>query len=261
MSLTFGSAPFAPQRGSFDFPVPEHARYWEPWPRRLRAILAGRTLLDTEHAIVLHETGRLPVHYFSFDDLDPELLTPADPANDGGRRWDVRVGERIAAAAVTAYAEPAGAAGGPPLEGFVTIDFGAMDRWFEEDEPIYSHLRDPYHRVDIRASSRRVVVRHAGVVVAESSRPKLLFETGTPTRYYLPFIDVDLGVLERSDTISECPYKGDGQHWHLTVDGDRVPDAAWSLPHPLPEGIAAAEHPCFYPDKVHVEVDGQPVTD
>jgi len=72
---------------------------------------------------------------------------------------------------------------------------------------------------------------------------------------------VDLGRLELSDTVSECPYKGDGLHWHLTVDGERVADAAWSLPHPLPEGFAAAEHLCFYPNKVDLEVDGEHITD
>lgn len=136
-----------------------------------------------------------------------------------------------------------------------------MDRWFEEDEPVYAHVRDPYHRVDVRASSRHVVVRHRGRVVVESVRPKRLFETGNPTRHYLPFADVRLDLLERSDTVSECPYKGDGQHWHLVVDGDRVENTAWSLPHPLPEGLAAAEHLCFYPGKVEVVVDGEPAED
>jgi uncharacterized protein (DUF427 family) len=134
-----------------------------------------------------------------------------------------------------------------------------MDRWFEEDDPIYAHPRDPYHRVDVRSSSRHVLVRHDGDVVADSHRPKLLFETSNPTRYYLPFADVRLDLLERSDTVSQCPYKGDGQHWHLTTRHGRVDDAAWSLPHPLAEGFLALEHVCFYPDKVELTVGGQRV--
>jgi uncharacterized protein (DUF427 family) len=206
----------------------------------------------------VHETGQLPLHFYPLDDLAQDRLSATEPGRHGEVRWSVQVWARTAPDAVTAYRHTG--EDGPPLDGFVTVDFSAMDRWFEEDEPVYGHLRDPYHRVDVRSSSRRVLVRHGKRVVAESTRPKLLFETSSPIRYYLPFADVDLGLLEHSDTVSECPYKGDGQHWHLDVNGDRVPDAAWSLPHPLPEGIAATEHICFYPDKVHVEVDGRHIT-
>jgi len=89
----------------------------------------------------------------------------------------------------------------------------------------------------------------------------LLFETSNPVRFYVPFDDVRIELLARSETVSECPYKGDGQHWHLRVDGEVVRDAAWSLPHPLAEGMAAAEHVCFYPAKVETEADGEHVTD
>ncbi len=122
----------------------------------------------------------------------------------------------------------------------------------------FAHPRDPYHRVDVQASSRHVVVRHDGQVVAESHRPKLLFETGLPVRYYLPPADVRTERLAPSGTVSDYPYKGPGQHWHLAGgDGALVEDAAWSLPFPLPEGLAAGQHLCFYPDKVDVEVDGE----
>jgi len=199
------------------------------------------------------------VHYFPSGDLDSESLIDAGPAEDGAPRWDVRVGDRVAETAVIGFTERAGRHDGPRLDGYVTVAFATMDRWFEEDDPIYGHIRDIYHRVDVLTSSQHVIVRHGGKVVAESSRPKLLFETGAATRYYLPFADVDLGVLGLSDTISECPYKGDGQHWHLVAGGKHVSDAAWSLPHPLPAALAAAEHLCFYPDKVYVEVDGEHV--
>jgi len=127
-----------------------------------------------------------------------------------------------------------------------------MDRWFEEDEPVYANPPRP------APPRRRPVViapRH------RPARPKLLFETGNPVRYYLPFADVDLALLTRSDTISECPYQGDGQRWHLTVDGERIPDAAWSLPHPLPEDIPATEHICIYPSKAYTEADGEHITE
>jgi uncharacterized protein (DUF427 family) len=264
MSLTFGNGPFGPNGGGGEFsfgPLPPHILYWEDWPRRMRALFAGETILDSRHVKLLHETEKLPAHYVPFEDLRRDLLVPsADPGaapDQQGKRWSVRVGDQLAEGCVTS--PPTRPDGAEILPGYVTVAFGAMDRWFEEDDPIYADPRDPYHRVDVRSSSRHVVVRHAGQVVAETSRPKLLFETSNPIRYYLPAADVRLDLLVKSETISECPYKGDGQHWHLLADAARVEDAAWSLPHPLPEGFAAAEHICFYPNKVEIEVDGQRV--
>ncbi|MDQ3738968.1 MAG: DUF427 domain-containing protein [Actinomycetota bacterium] len=264
MSLTLGSGPFGARGGRWSFAPAEHVWYLEEWPRRMRAVLGDQTVLDTRRAKVLHESGAFLAHYIPLADVRQDLLVSRDAAGMDEhkgpvQRFDVRVGDRVAQEAVTAYPEPP--AGAPPLGDHVVVEFGAMDRWFEEDDPIYSHPRDPYHRVDVRASSRHVIVNHRDQVIAESTRPKLLFETGNPVRYYLPVADVRIDLLERSDTISECPYKGDGQHWHLVIDGERVDDAAWSLPHPLPEGIAAAEHVCFYPSKVDVSVDGEPADD
>ncbi|WP_413804579.1 DUF427 domain-containing protein [Streptomyces sp. OE57] len=258
MTLTLGSGPFGPGSGEFSFgPPPEDWWYVEQWPRRMRAVLAGRTVLDSRRGKVLYRRGEPPRHWFPLADVHTDLLVPADRdrTDEGPECWSVVVGDHTAPEAVTG--PPVKHPDAPPLDDHVTIDFGAMDRWFEEDEPLYAGPRDPYHRVDVRASSRHVLVRHRDVPVAETRRPKLLFETGLPVRYYLPFADVDLGLLERSGTVSECPYKGDGQHWHLVAGGVRVPDAAWSLPHPRPEALAAAEHICFYGDKVHVEVDGE----
>lgn len=257
MSLTFGRAPFSSDhRGAFDFgPVPEKISYVEGWPRRMRAVLGGQTVLDSRRGKLLHCTGTFPAWLFPLDDLRSDLLIEDEP----DRAWTVRVGERSADGAVTRAPDVGGDAAAQ-LRGMVQIDYAAMDRWFEEDDPIYSHPRDPYHRVDVRASSRHVTVRHGGEVIAESQRPKLLFETSLPTRYYLPFADIRIGLLQRSDTVSECPYKGDGQYWHLLIDSGRVDDVGWSLPHPLAEGSAAAEHLCFDPTKVDIVVDGEPVT-
>ncbi|KRV47694.1 hypothetical protein AQ490_04720 [Wenjunlia vitaminophila] len=259
MSLVFGNGVFGPGGGDLSFgPVPERVWYLERWPRRMRAVLGGEVVLDSRRGQALYRTGTpAPQFWFPLADLRGDLLVAADQGDDGGRRWSVVVDGRSAPECVLELvtSDPAG----PPLDDHVTIDYGAMDRWFEEDDPVYARPRDPYHRVDVRNSSQHVVVRHHDVVVAESHRPKLLFETGLPVRYYLPFDDVRIGLLERSETVSECPYKGDGQHWHLVVGGQRVPDAAWSLPHPLPEATTAIEHVCFYDAKVRVEVDGVPL--
>lgn len=261
MSLTFGQSPFGTRRGTYDGAIPARVRYWDHWDRRTRAVIAGETLLDSQGGVIFYETDAFPALYFPLDDLRQDLLDPSPRESSVAEpgRWDVVVGDRRVAKAVTA--SPRDDRGGELLPGMVMIDFGAMDRWFEEDDPVYAHFRDPYHRVDIRAATRHIIVRYGDVTVAESDRPKLLFETGVPVRYYIPFADVRIDLLEKSETVSECPYKGDGQHWHLRSNGDSVEDVAWSLPHPLPEGIAAAEHVCFYSDKVTVEVDGERIRD
>jgi uncharacterized protein (DUF427 family) len=236
MSLTFGPGPFSHQRAGLlsAGELPSTAAYAEPYPRRVRAFLRGQAVLDSERGWMLHAPGRLPELWFPADDLDAAALP-------GAALQDFRVGRDPVAAA---------------LAGFRSLDPDAADHWFVEDEPVYAHLRDPYHRVDVLSSHRHVVVEHAGTLIADTTRPKMLFETGLPPRYYLPWVDVRLELLERSDTVSECPYKGDGQHWHLNLGGQHLADAAWSLPHPLLEGIPAAGHVSFYQDKVAVTVDG-----
>lgn len=212
---------------------PTTASYAEPYPRRVRAFLRGNVVLDSARGWMLHAPGRLPSLWFPAADINAETLPDA---------------------ALTGFpsgVDPVAEA----LSGFRLVDPDAADRWFIEDEPVYGHVRDPYHRIDVLSSHRHVMVEHAGTVIADTTRPKMLFETGLPPRYYLPWADVRLELLDISTTISECPYKGDGQHWHLNLEEGQVVDAAWSLPHPLPEGIVAAEHVSFYPEKVTVTVD------
>lgn len=255
MSLTFGATPFGTERGAFDVDIPDEVSYVEDWPRRMRAMFRGRTVVDSRGGKMLHRSGAPQTLMLPLKDFDRDLLV-ADEAN---RSWSIRVDGHHAEGAVTSAPNLSGPAG-VALQGFVQLDYAVPERWFEEDEPIYAEIRDSYHRVDVRASSRHVIVRRGDDLVAESRRPKLLFETGLPVRFYLPAVDVRIDLLELSETVSECPYKGDGQYWHLTGLGGRVEDVAWSLPHPLPEGLAAAEHVCFDVEKVDVTVDGEPVT-
>ena len=236
MALTFGSGPLSPRSDGVSTPaIAEGTAFVQPYPRRVRAILGGRTVVDTEGAALLHAPGRIAALWVPSADVDASAIPEGvlrEPRQD-----DPDLGDRV------------------------HLPFGAAERWFAEDEPVYAHFKDPYHRVDVLSSSRHVVVRVAGEVVAETRRPKLLFETSLPVRYYVPWADTRIGFFERSDTISECPYKGDGQHWHLAVGGARTEDAAWSLPHPLPEGFAALEHVAFYAEKVELEVDGRRISD
>jgi uncharacterized protein (DUF427 family) len=173
--------------------------------------------------------GKFTLLYFPLEDFDQEALE-AGSEDDGVRRRSLSVDDERFENCVSP--SPADETGAELLPGHVTLDFKTPERWFEEDDPIYAHTRDPYHRVDVRSSSRAVEVRLGDQLVAASSRPKLLFETSNPVRYYLPFEDVRIELLELSETVSECPYKGDGQHWHLRAGGREVRDAAWSLPHP-----------------------------
>ena len=256
MTLTYGRSPFGPDRGSYNIAVPDQVAYAEPWPRRMRAMFAGRTVVDSRRGVMVHRTGAAPIVLFPLEDVTADTIWPDEPPGS----WTVQAGGRSAPHAIT-LAPAIGGQAGADTGGLVLIDYGAMDRWFEEDDPVYAHLRDPYHRVDVRSSSQHILVRRDGVVVAESSRPKLLFETGLPVRYYLPFADVRTDWLTLSRTISQCPYKSDG-HWNLrSADGtvEAVADAARSLPHPLAEATLALEHISFYPGKLDVTVDGERV--
>lgn len=267
MALTLGDAPFGTSpAGQFNFTRkgPDTVLYWEDFPKRVRVEFNGKTIADSRRVKALHETGQLMVLYFPREDvamgqLEPSKHTTESPHKGRASYWSVRVGERTAKEAVWSYEDPVPSA--LPLAGYLAFVYNKMDAWYQEDERVYAHPRDPYHRFDIHSSSRHVVVRHGGRVIAESRRPVLLFETGLPVRYYLPPEDVRTDLLAQSKIISQCPYKGDGQHWHLNIDGDRVEDAAWSLPNPLGEAERIANYICFYPDKVDTEVDGAPLDD
>jgi uncharacterized protein (DUF427 family) len=132
-----------------------------------------------------------------------------------------------------------------------------VDAWFEEDDEVFVHARDPYHRVDVLNSSRHVRVEIDGATVAASRRPRLLFETGLPTRYYLPKADVRMDLLEPTDTTTRCPYKGEAIYWSARIGGQLREDVVWSYPYPIPE-IPKIEHLlAFFNERVDLYVDGE----
>jgi uncharacterized protein (DUF427 family) len=136
-----------------------------------------------------------------------------------------------------------------------------MDSWWEEDDQVFKHARDPYHRVDVLRSSRHVSVELDGTVVAETDRPLLLVETGLPPRWYIPRADVRVDLLTPSETRSTCPYKGVAEYWTATVDGATYEDIVWSYPAPLPECPKIEQAMCFFNerDTVTLTVDGEQV--
>ena len=262
MTLTYGSAPFGDDpAGRFNFQRsgPASVLYWEPFPKRVRVEFAGETIADSRAVRALHETGHLMKLYFPRADVAFEHLEPTGhhsecPFKGQASYWTVRAGERTAENAVWGYRDPIPSA--DFLRDHVAFEYDAMDAWYQEDDRVYAHPRDPYHRFDIHHASRRVVVRHDDVVIADSRRPALLFETGLPARYYLHPDDVRVELLERSRYVSQCPYKGAGQHWNLQLDEARIRNVAWSLPEPLGEAEVVRGWFCFYEDRVVVEVDG-----
>ncbi|MGZ4609027.1 MAG: DUF427 domain-containing protein [Actinomycetes bacterium] len=139
--------------------------------------------------------------------------------------------------------------------GHVTFSWRGLE-WFEEDERVVAHARDPHHRVDTLRSSRRVDVHVAGERVASSVRPLLLFETSLPTRFYLPFEDVRTELLEASDLVTICPYKGTARYWSVRVGGILEPDLVWSYPDPIPENPKIKDLLCFVNERVDIVVDG-----
>ncbi len=242
-----------------DYPVPPvPVNHVEPVPRRVRAYLGGRTVVDSTHALYVWEGPGFPQFYLPLADVDPEVMvdegTTTETPRGDVRRYGLRVGDvhRPGAAAVLAAAKVEG------LDDTVRFEWSALDSWFEEDERVYVHPRSPYTRVDALRSTRTVRVESKGVVLAESSSPVLLFETGLPTRYYLNRTDVDFTRLVPSDTVTACPYKGTTTgYWSARV-GDRIhPDVAWSYDFPLREVIPIAGLVAFYNEKVDIFLDGR----
>ena len=264
MALTLGTGPFGAQStGTFNFEVKapgDHALYLEDSPRRVRARFNGETVVDSRRVKLLHEAGHLPVYYFPEEDVRMDLLEESDhtthcPFKGDASYWSVRVGDKVAENAAWSYPEPIDSA--RPLAGLIAFYWRKMDHWYEEDEEVFVHPRDPYHRVDVLDSSRHVKVTLNGEVLAETERPKLLFETGLPPRYYIPPEDVRQEALVPSDMKTQCPYKGIASYYSVEAGGGRVENLVWYYPEPIPATGKIKDHLCFFNEKVDLEVDGE----
>jgi uncharacterized protein (DUF427 family) len=229
----------------------------ETGAKRVRAYLAGEPVADTMRPLLVWEVPYYPTYYFPLQDVRTDLLeadgeVAHSPSRGDGRTFTVRADGGEAPGAALQYPDS-------PIEELrdaIRLDWHAMDAWFEEDEEVFTHARDPYTRVDILPSSRHVRVEVDGVTVAESTSPRLLFETGLPVRYYLPKTHVRVDLLEGSDTVSHCPYKGEAEWWSVRIADEVHSDLAWSYSTPLPESQKIAGLVAFYDEKVDVYVDG-----
>ena len=227
----------------------EHSR------KRIRILLAGELVADTTGALLVWEVPYYPTYYVPAADVNAKLI----PA---GADSDARLGEaEVLTVAVPGGTTAEGAARRYPasparqLNDAVRFDWGAMSEWLEEDEPVYTHPRDPHTRVDILASSRHVRVEIDGVTVADSRSPRILFETGLPPRYYLPLTDVRTDLLRPSDSQSHCPYKGTAAYWSVDTGTTVHEDVVWMYRAPLPESQKIAGLAAFYDEKVDVFID------
>jgi uncharacterized protein (DUF427 family) len=232
----------------------------EPSPKWVRGRFNGQWVADSRRAMLLWEPPHpTPLYYFPRDDVRMDLLLPSDHTRGSqsmgtATYWDLRVGDRTAGNAAWAYDSPP--AGVPDARGYITFKWDALDAWYEEDEEVFVHPRDPYHRVDVITSSRHVEVTVGGVKVADSTRPRLLFETTLPVRYYLPKLDVRMELLEPSPTLTQCPYKGAATHWSMR--GGELTDVAWTYHLTTPECARIADLVAFYNERVDaIRVDGE----
>lgn len=238
----------------------EHVIRVERTERRVRAVFNGVTVADSSQAWLAHETRRMPVYYFPAGDVRMDLLTPSgrtahDEHKGLATYYSLAAGGKTAVSAAWRFESPAEAASG--LTGLVAFYWHKLDHWYEEDDEVYVHPRDPYHRVDVLHSSRHVRVVMLGETVAETTRPRLLFETNLPTRYYIPPQDVRLDLLVTSETSTECPYKGVASYYGVRVGETIAKDVAWTYRFPIPECPKIEGLICFFNEKVDtIVVDG-----
>lgn len=243
-------------------PLASELRF-EPAHRRVRALAGNVVVADSRHVMLMRDPKYLPVYYFPRGDVRMDLLTPTDhhthaPSKGTASYWTLHVGGRTIENAAWGYMEPK--AGAPDIKDYVAFYWDMMDAWYEEDDEVFVHARDPYHRVDVLNSSRHVRVVIAGETVAETRRPRLLFETSLPTRYYIPKLDVRMDLFEPSDTTSRCPYKGIASYWSFRSGETFQKDIVWSYPFPILECSRIENLMCFFNERVEaIYVDDEKV--
>jgi len=230
----------------------------EPVPRRIRAYLGTEKVLDTTRALYVWEWPHYPQYYIPLDDVRRDLLLSEGHTQRTGRGLAELHGlqtpqaHRPRAARVIADTAIEG------LKGTVRFEWGALDAWFEEDEQVFVHPRDPYTRVDALRSNRRVRVELDGVVLADSACPVMVFETGLPTRYYVNRTDVRFEHLIPSGTVTSCPYKGTTSgYWSVQAGGAVHKDLAWAYDFPTRQLLPIAGLVAFYNEMVDTFLDGE----
>lgn len=219
MSLTMGRGPFsADPAGHFHPQITTQVVYVEPFLRRVRARMGERTVIDSERVLLVHRVGEPPRYAFPEADVDPGVARTPEPA----------------------------------AAGYVRVAWNAVTSWYEEDEQIIGHARNPYHRIDCVRSQRQLRVEVQGAVIVDTSDVVCLFETSSAPRLYVHKEHVRMDRLVASPSTSHCPYKGYASYWSAQIDGVTVPDIAWSYEDPTPESSKIAGLLSFYPERAKV---------
>jgi len=230
----------------------------EDGPKRVRTYLGGELIADTKRVKLVWEIPYYPAYYFPREDVRMDLLTSnghtlRSPSRGDAHIFNVKAGNREVQDAAWQYVES-------PVEELrelIRFEWNNMDGWFEEDEEVFVHPHDPYRRIDILRGSRHIGIEVNGVEIADSHRPTLLFETGLPTRYYIPKLDVRMDLLIPSNTVTGCAYKGFAEYWSVDAGGEAFKDLAWSYKTPLPENVKIAGLIAFYNERADLIVDGE----
>ncbi len=230
----------------------------EPVPRRIRATLAGAVIVDTTRALYVWEWPNYPQYYIPIADVSVDHLVDEQHSQrlkrGSAQRYGLRVGDVVRPKAARVYTD----ATVEGLTGTARFEWAALDSWFEEDEEVFVHPRNPYTRVDALRSTRRVRVELDGCVLADSHSPVMVFETGLPTRYYFNRTEVTFAHLVGTDTVTSCPYKGvTSGYWSVRTGDALYPDLAWSYDFPTRQLGPIAGLISFYNEKVDVIVDGE----
>ena len=263
MGMMYGTGPLGLKpAGQFNFepPPPGTALYLEATPKRIRVIIGGETVADSRRAMLLQESGLQPVYYFPPRDVRSDLLEPTDrhthcPKKGEASYYTIRVGDRVVKNGAWYYPDPLD--GAPPITDLIAFYWDKVDTWLEEDEEVIGHARDPYHRIDLRKTSRHIRISLEGELLAETTGAVALFESNLPTRWYIPREDVVAG-LEPSEKTSICPYKGHAGYYSVRLEGgELIDDLVWYYADPFSDALGVAGLLCFYNERVDLELDGE----
>jgi uncharacterized protein (DUF427 family) len=209
--------------GRFSAPVPSGVVYVEPFRRRVRGVRNGAALVDSERVVLVHRPGGSPVYAFPSADVRGVATEPE-----------------------------------PELDGYVRVAWNAVDEWYEEGERVPGHPRNPYHRIDILRSNRRLQVEVAGVTIVDTDDTVVLYETALDPKLYVDRGVVHDAELVPSETVTFCPYKGTTTYWNAIVGEHTVRDVAWSYEDPYPESLPIKGLLSFEPGHVTLAHDLPP---